>query len=49
MAFDEDCDKCGYFRGHPNTRVNGRLFFLCSRCKNKQDVKAYIAEAKVGA
>jgi hypothetical protein len=30
---DENCHKCNYYRGRPNTFDHGKLIFICSRCK----------------
>lgn len=36
MAFDMNCAKCDYYRGHPNKRnKNGQLIFICSKCEDR--------------
>ena len=52
MSGDEDCAKCHHYRGHPNTRINGRLVFVCSRCTaagKPVDRRIEEAERRMGA
>ncbi len=34
MGEDVNCDKCGYYRGHPNKQIDGKWIFICKNCRS---------------